>query len=367
MDINRLYKELANALGELNNLRRWSDYMTEPKYDEISKQALNSAIAFCLAKKAEEKGTIIKWDRFPKLVIYRSFYKVFIGDNKEAKIREMCEIANIPPDVATKKITEFYIEKNTDKETVLWLSEACGTTEELYYKAATIIATELELRENKIRFNGDYFKKLEEVILDKRAYENLPGFSEVSDSESDYFKAFKIISNLRNKNRWSVYSYLVSCSVLGHLLDTAIFAYLMELESSRDEEKAAKYFFMGIFHDIPEAFTGDIPSPVKDSIPGLREASEIMENRYMENEFYPLLESYVQKAVRGLMIENEENKDWKAKLKGADYMSSSMEIWRQFEKLKFIKTQSKEIKKVLGNPEVPEGAKRFIETLRLES
>lgn len=38
---------------------------------------------------------------------------------------------------------------------------------------------------------------------------------------------------------------------------------------------------MGIFHDIPETYTRDIPSPIKDSIPNFRKITEAYELEMM--------------------------------------------------------------------------------------
>ena len=86
---------------------------------------------------------------------------------------------------------------------------------------------------------------------------------------------------------------------------------------------------MGIFHDVPEAFTKDIPSPIKDKIPGFRKLTEIYELKMMEKNVYPFVSEVCVKALKGIMFEESDNADFKALMKGADYMSAISEIWRQ--------------------------------------
>src|SRR5699024_6542242 len=106
-------------------------------------------------------------------------------------------------------------------------------------------------------------------------FSDVPGVEDFSDPNGELFKLLLKISKLRNQNRWAVQSYLVNCSVLGHLFDTGVFAYFIGLEQFEGNEKTAtKMFHMGIFHDLAEVWTSDVPSPIKDRIPGFRPATE---------------------------------------------------------------------------------------------
>lgn len=337
MNNEKIFKSLIEVFKKLNNQRRWTAFLTESRYDEIAKQALNCIVSFILATEAENQGQPIKWELFPKIAIFRAFQKAYVFfDTPEHKCRAICEIGNIPFEKEFSKTTLDIIEECTDKEFTEFLSAGYGSVEETIYKAATKIATSLELRENREKINGNYIKELEQVIKTMSKYEFVPGFNQTSNADSKEFQAFKKVSELRNQNRWSVYSYRVECSVLGHLFDTAIFAYLIALEEGKSEEIATKYFFIGIFHDVAEAFTRDIPSPIKDRIPGFREATEKYELFCMEEYFYPLLSDVSKAAVKSVMLESKENEEYKKIIKGADYLSAATEIWRQFEDRNFL-------------------------------
>ena len=329
MEIKNL-KAINEVFKRLNNLRRWTNFITEGKYDEISKQALNCNICFILALEAEQKGIPINWERFPKIAIYRAFQKAYVNyDTPEHILKEICDLGEIPFEKSFAEVTERTIAQLTDESFASWVKEGCGTVEERIYKAATKIATFLELKELQGHMNGGYATKYEEVVKSMGKYEDIPGFITLSDTEGGYFKVFRSISKLRNQNRWAAYSYLVDCSVLGHLFDTAIFAYFMALEKGETEAVATKCFFMGIFHDVPEAFTRDIPSPIKDKIPGFRELTEKYELQMMEKNVYPYLSEETANALKEVMFEDEQNLRFKKLMKGADYMSAVSEIWRQ--------------------------------------
>ena len=323
-------EELNQVFKRLNSIRRWTSLITEGKYNELSKQGLNCAICYVLAKQAEASGWDINWDRFPQIAIHRAFQKAYVNyDTPEHILSGICEMGNLQFEKCFKEVTNQIIEENTNEEFVTFLKEGIGTVEERIYQAATKIATFLELKEIKKSINGAYDSKYMEVLKSMYTYEDIPDFKMLSSEEGSYFKLFREISKLRNQNRWAAYSYLVDCPVLGHLFDTAVFAYFMAIEKGETESVATKCFFMGIFHDIPEAFTRDIPSPIKDKIPGFRDLTEKYELLMMEKEVYPVVSESMKVALKEIMFEDEANIKFKALMKGADYMSAVTEIWRQ--------------------------------------
>lgn len=330
MEIKNL-KAINEVFKRLNNLRRWANAINEGKYDEISKQALNCTVCYVLAVEAEERGTPVVWERFPKIALYRAFQKAYVNyDTPEHILKEICDLGGIQFKKAFGDVTDKTIEELTDENFTNWLREGCGTNEEAMYKAATQIATFIELKEIQRNINDDsYASKYEELVKSMARYEKIPAFQTVRNPENGYLKVFKEISKLRNQNRWAAYSYIVDCSVLGHLFDTAVFAYLMALEKGETETVATKCFFMGIFHDVPEAFTRDIPSPIKDKISGFRDLTEKYELLMMEKHVYPFISKESADKLRAIMFEDTDNAQYKKLMKGADYMSAISEIWRQ--------------------------------------
>lgn len=89
-------------------------------------------------------------------------------------------------------------------------------------------------------------------------------------------------------------------------------------------------FFMGVYHDIAEAWTTDIPSDIKDRITGFREATEIFEDRKLQENVYNVIPEFLQAKIKEVMFEEEDNLQYKKLMKGADYLSADSECWRQF-------------------------------------
>lgn len=332
------YKQLKAAnevFRRLNKLRRWTSIISKGTYNELNKQALNCIIAYILACFVEESGELVVWERFPKIALYRAFQKIYIVFNTpEFKYNEIFELGNISK-TQFHMATKEKIAAESDEEFADFLCEAVGTQEETIYKAATKIATYIELQELERQCPSTlYHKKLKNILSALKTYDNLPGMDVLLDVDSDIFKLLQFISNsgLRHHLRWCEIGYLQECSILGHLFDTACFSYFMSLELEPNDEKlATDRFFMGIYHDLAEAWTTDIPSPIKDYIVGFRDACEQYEQKILEEQVYSKMPDFMKEKMRAVMFEDESNiAKHKALIKGGDYLSADSECWRQY-------------------------------------
>lgn len=353
MELNFLRLTATNEVFKrLNVLRRWSSFLSESKYNELSKQALNCIVAYILASYSEDCGYFVRWDRFPKIALYRAFQKVYVYfDTPQYIINDICHVSGIPND-AFEEATLQIIAEETDPEFANFLSEGLGTYEMQIYKAATKIATLVELTENVTSVSShEYQNHMQEICNSLEEFENLPGLKELRNLRHNPFQALQTISTLRNRTRWATHCYRVECSVLGHLFDTAVFAYFMSLEQKPNNEAlASKMFFMGIFHDVAETWTTDIPSPIKDRIKGFRAATELYECAKLESELYSNFPEFVVQKLKEVMFESEDNIHYKKLIKGADYLSADSECWRQLKAGSrdeyFVKAISKRITKI---------------------
>jgi 5'-deoxynucleotidase YfbR-like HD superfamily hydrolase len=324
-------KAVNNVFGRLCKLGRWTDFVSENKYNELAKQSLNCIVTYMLATHIETAGVKVRWEMFPKIAIYRSFQKAYVYfDILEDTIDEICSLEGIKQN-AFEKVTREIIAKETDLQFASFICEGRNIFENQIYRAATKIATYIELMENQSKMNGEYIFKLQQIVASLEKYKRIPGVTEFTNVESPTFKVLQNLSRLRNQNRWAGHFCSVECSVLGHLFDTAILAYFMSLENnSEDEEMATRMFFMGIYHDVAENWTKDIPSPIKDRVPGFRKATERFELKMIDVHVYQKVKESIAHALKKVMLEDEKNKEFKRLIKGADYLAADSECWRQY-------------------------------------
>lgn len=322
---------INNMLYELLCLHRWSEVtVTSGSFTEQSKQGLNCMISYIWAQEAKHAGFCVDFTIFPKIALFRGFTKTQQCDVSETNLDTIFKLGNVSKANFSEMIWGV-IENNCSPEFFKHLQVDPSCLEAQIYKAATKVATLLEIREIRgLIAKTDYSLKEAQQLEVVNSFANLPCFDIImSDSYQEIFRNF---AKLRNRIRWAKHPNLIPCSVLGHMYDVGVFAYLMSLEvNPLDEELATQYFFMGVFHDLPECWTGDMPSPIKDSIPGLRKATEEFENQVMEEHVYSHLPTHMTNALRAVMLEDEVNLQYKVFLKKSDNFSAYVECWRQID------------------------------------
>ncbi len=354
-------------LYELLCLRRWSEVtVSNGNYTESAKQGLNCMIAYVWASEIAHSGIKVDFTLFPKIALFRSFTKAVQCDVSESNLDTIFHLGNVKKSSFTEMIWDS-VSKCTSPEFYNHLQVVPNSLESQIYRAATKVATMLELKElRNLIDEKDYLAKLaiqEEAISQ---LSSLPCFDTIM-SET-YQEIFRNFSKLRNRIRWAKHPNIVQCSVLGHMFDVGCFAYLMSLETHpTNEALATQYFFMGIFHDFPECWTGDMPSPIKDSVPGLRKATEIFENLVMEENVYSRLVSYTRDAIRGVMLEDEDNAHYKVFLKKSDNFSAFVECWREIDAGSHHKYYEKVVRNsYLGKESLPHNFRILMENLHNE-
>lgn len=322
---------INNVLYELTCLRRWSEVLVEAgKYTELAKQALNSMIAYVWAMEAIHVGVHVDLTVFPKISISRAYTKSYQCDVPEINLDRIFQLGNVSKESFADMI-QSQISKVTSENFRKHINFDSNSLEAKIYRGATKVATLLELEEIKNGISAkEYHKKHQQLENDIKSYCSLPGYRQMCSEI--YLEIFRDFSQLRNRIRWAKHPNIIKCSVLGHHFDVAIFSYLMSLEvKPYDEALATRYFFMGIFHDFPEKWTGDMPSPIKDSIKGLREATEEFENEVMEQNVYSHLPYYQEAALRDVMLEDKNNAQLKKFSKISDNFSAFVECWRELD------------------------------------
>ena len=86
---------------------------------------------------------------------------------------------------------------------------------------------------------------------------------------------FALFSRMKNMDRWALMRNVRSESLSAHSLEVAAIAHALALIGNRrlgknyDADRAA---VLGIYHDMPEILTGDMPTPVKYYSPEIRRA-----------------------------------------------------------------------------------------------
>lgn len=325
----QLVDNIAHEVLSVNhNVTRWSKYPEAKNYNELAKQSLNMISTFLLIKNAKYRGVEINETRIPYIALKRLIEKTVNGDIRDDHLSEILQLGGIDRTIFDKNIDERILKMSNLSDKLLEVDDNWNETK--IYKIATKMATLVELKALDLN-NEDS----ENVIVKKICSygEAFPWSIGIAlDTNSQEFTFLKEISQLRGATRWRKRFRATDCSVLEHLGEAAIFSWLMsKTEEGHTEEMSTKAFWIGLFHDIAERWTGDMDSPLKDSIKGLREAVEKFEEEKLKENVYNHFTKEENKEIATSikeLIDAQQDPVYFHIFKSADYASATMECFR---------------------------------------
>ena len=123
-------------------------------------------------------------------------------------------------------------------------------------------------------------------------------------------KVIDLSGRLRFQKRWAQTPRIPETSVLGHMLTVAIFGYFYSLKVNACDKRIQNNFFTALFHDLPEALTRDIISPVKYSVTELADIIAQFEVNQIEDKIMPYVPFELQKEFSYILgLDNNNIKD----------------------------------------------------------
>lgn len=385
---------LKGVLKNITEDRRWVGQGDFDGHTNKANHAMRGLISSHLIMVIENEGyTVSKYD-VAKTIIYSSVKKSLgeIAKDTKAVIFDYLDLSD--GDAYMKANAFTWFRRRATPEAAKELFFNTGKFEKNIADVAGILASYAELQELRDKLDVIYFSRKEREILaslDKyrgtvlekainQALELMPLYVEVA-------------AKLRVQNRWKNQLAPCNCSVLAHLFDAGVIAFFNMLELTDDLAETGKGFFMGIYHDLIEYLTGDIPSPLKDNnqfeivvsymyiyditfskeqlsqillLPAqeqvteftqiftkhigkvpkevadvfkllnegktIRTATEYAEDFFLEKYYYAALPQYMVEVTKELMFEAPENAGYFPIIKAADYLAAILECDCQYDK-----------------------------------
>ena len=182
--------------------------------------------------------------------------------------------------------------------------------ERFILKAASYMATkwEFSIVYQTAQFLSDIEsvkKSVEEEIED---YYELIGIRKLALNKK-LAKVVDLSGRLRFQKRWAQTPRVPETSVLGHMLTVAIFSYFFSIEIKACDKRLQNNFFTSLFHDLPEALTRDIISPVKYSVDDLAEIISEYEIIKIEDDILPNVPTQIHEEFKYLLGLYDGKKD----------------------------------------------------------
>lgn len=336
-----VYKFFGSTFFKLKEAESWrgrSDRACVFKKEE--KEALNAMIAVILWNEyAVKENKEVNFDACIAYIINRIIRKSLTWDYKPENILYIRQNFGGYTEKEAVYVRELF-EKATSEEFVDEIVKSAAkisSEEEMIFQVAKHFAHWIEYEQIK----GTIYKENRRAIK-RDLKKQLKEYNVKNYVSKPLSKLVYQMSWSRNIVRWQSCGSILECNILCHMLETAIFGWLMAHEFNRelgfDKFSPAQVFMIGLYHDISEIWTDDIPSPCKNGIGSeqdglLRAVTEMQERVALSEHFYAALSPKVAKYFKqNIMLEELEDKELHKLLKNADYFSADYECYWQIAK-----------------------------------
>ena len=363
------------------SIQRWNDYPRMVELVELDKQAHKFIIAYFIAKLEKD----VNYTHLIEAGIFEFLRRIVVTDIRPDVFRKALQ-------KKSKEINTWVISKlspslkNINNGNFIQKFEEYLTNPDMYkkerfiLKAASYLATKWEF---SIVYQTSQFlsdiedvkKSVEEEIED---YYELIGVRKIALNKK-LAKVIDLSGRLRFQKRWAQTPRVPETSVLGHMLTVAIFGYFYSIDINACEKRLQNNFFTALFHDLPEALTRDIISPVKYSVDELSDIIAEYEIIKIQDDILPNVPeslhdefSYILGLYNG---EKDEflNKIYEDEIKVVDdiskynsdkYNAIDGEALKQCDKLSAFVESSLSISHGIKSKELMNGKKQILKSLK---
>ena len=298
-----LTPELALRIFEGFSIERWNDLVRPFDLIEMDKAAEKMILAYIIGKFEERDGNYINWNWLIDAAFFDLLKKIALSDIK-SPIQRM--IKNEYPEEYTKlafwvigQYKNYLCDDDLFARFEQYLFEPYRASSprdktEQTLGAAHKYATFRELEMISLVNEPERYETIHsDLSRELETYRDLAGVDLLLRKQKPY-KFLLVIERLRLQTRWNQTPRVPKTSVLGHSYFVAVLTMLMSKNGGREWCARRRYndFFSALFHDLPEAVTRDIISPVKRATDGLSQIIKNIEDEAVSKELEPLMEDF---------------------------------------------------------------------------
>ena len=246
-------------------------------------------LAYIIGKYEENRGNTIDWG----WMIYASLFDLL-------KKIALCDIKSPVQSLIKKEFPSEYMRLN---EWVLNQYRSVISDDDLFSRftlyigqtSGSIQLPEEDILTSRVLRAAHKFSTLRELQMIAPVNERDRYYqTELLITRQKPYEFMMMIEQLRFQRRWNQTPRVPSTSVLGHSFFVAIITLLLCRETGYTfcEKRKFNNFFSGLFHDLPEAVTRDIISPVKQATDELPQIVKHIEDEIVHKELVPLMEPF---------------------------------------------------------------------------
>lgn len=302
-------KTLAYKIFEGFSIQRWNDLVRPFEIVEMDKAGEKVMIAYIIAKYEENDGKFIDWEWLVYASIFDLLRKISLCDIK-APVQRLLKKEYLHEYIRLDEwvLSQYknILDKDLFSRFTIYLGQKAGTLPipeksvlasrvfNAAHKYSTVRELEMISPANEVFRLGKIKKELEEEL---QPYLDLRGL-QMFVTHSRSFEFLMKLEQLRFQTRWNQTPRVPHTSVIGHSFFVAAVTFLLGRSSEKNcdfkmcSKRMTNNFFAAIFHDLPEAVTRDIISPVKQATDELPSIVKKIEDEIVEKELLPLMESF---------------------------------------------------------------------------
>ena len=307
-------KTVALKIFEAFSIERWNDLVRPFEMIEMDKSAEKAVCAFIIGKFEESRGASIDWSYIIHGIFFDLLKKIALCDIK-APVQRMIR-DGYPEQYA--KLNEWVVDQYRliikDARLIEGLSgwllgghDGQSPSWRVLRAAHKYSAMrEIEM----IRMVNEPFRivPIEKGLnRDIESFLDLRGMQLLLGKQRPYDFLMEV-ERLRFQTRWNQTPRIPRTSVLGHSFYTAILSFLLGREVGVSGVREYNNFFSALFHDLPEAVTRDIISPVKRATEALPAIVKEIEDRIVQEELLPLMDEVYRDEIRFFTNSEFENR-----------------------------------------------------------
>lgn len=293
------------------SIGRWNDYPRMIPLMELDKQAHKFIIAYFLARSEDD----VNMHDLIQAGIFEFLRRVVVTDIRPDVFHNSLE-------KKSDQINQWVLTKLQDSlepiedgkffrsfEEYL-LDSSKWKKERFILKAASYISTrwEFSIVYQTSQFLSDIESVKKAVEDEIEDYYELIGVQKILLNKK-LAKIIDLSGRLRFQKRWAQTPRIPETSVLGHMLIVAILAYFYSIKIGACENRVTFNFLCALFHDLPEALTRDIISPVKYSVSGLDDLIAEYEMSKIDEDIMPNIPLHVKDEFAYILGIYKDKKD----------------------------------------------------------
>ena len=291
------------------SIQRWNDYPRMVDLVELDKQAHKFIIAFFIAKLEKD----INYTHLIEAGIFEFLRRVVVTDIRPDVFRKALQKKGKEINAwVLHKLESSLVEIDNgsffQKFKDYLEDESMYKKERFILKAASYLATKWEfgIVYQTSQFLNDIDEVKKEVDAEIEDYYELIGVRKIALNKK-LAKVIDLSGRLRFQKRWAQTPRIPETSVLGHMLTVALFGYFYSIKINACDQRLQNNFFVALFHDLPEALTRDIISPVKYSVDELADIIAEYEVSQIEDKIMPYIPDDLKKEFSYILGLDEDN------------------------------------------------------------